>query len=382
MTLEFGAAGAVEVPLCSACLVAITTASRLSADAAPGFAATTHRSPNNAPPNTKGHLSMSTSPTETGTTTGSNPTGVASPNHDNDAASSDRTELRSVPSAGESQITRRPGVGDLVEVYSGISPGGPRWRLGTVWAVHPERTDPAFDVSFAGVKALGYAYPFAAENGTWRWPAAEEKPEVLSLEEASGPEVRRCTVKVTESTFADECGAVIGAGLVCDVCQGHRCFSHCGGLDHFGGKEFARGGSGALTWKIAEVAANRFQGQLYKADGGVVTIVANVGSGSPNEVLDFLEEEVSRQNASAAGVIEKPATITSAAAEAVRAGRGTREQRERVLAEVIAWCRESEAEWNELGGGLTHDDQDVVAMCKALHDRLTVELFARIGGAL
>lgn len=529
-----------------------------AADTAPHRAPDKSRTPNDAPPTKKGPTVMSNSPTETGSPTGSNPAGVAAPSTSNDSENPDRTELRSVGIDEDRPATRRPAVGDLVEVFtdSGLGFGfAPRWLPGIVDQVDPE--EPALfrvrvtncadvrrdaedtrdwrwpetgDADAAGGEvplsafvscsaetsvegrsvvcaeprghAGRHAGDFAGDVIEWfnehgrtggevpsdpcaamdhpcfggcstrvghpegvcgrpacvaerdrKWAAQEQGGEVLSCpscgsgvvdwssligrclgcgyvlsqpvlspaeramaagvadpqrcgsvsprgrlcsedkgheglhsfagdtwgEVPSEPEVRRCDVSVGD----DVCGAVLG-NLHCDVCYGRRCFTHCGGVDHFGGQVFARGGSGSVTWKIAEVAAGRFQGQLYRVQEGRISIVLTATSASPNEVLDRLEEEtdqLERDHASAAGTIDKPATITSAAAAAVRATRGTPEQRQRVLAEVIEWLRSSETKWDELPRD-TETAWQTIERCQDLHNRLMVELFARIGGAL
>lgn len=358
---------------------------------------------------------MSTSATGEGTPTGSNPAGVASPNPDHDSSSPARTELRSVSTDGDRPATRRPAIGDQVEVECRGD-----WLPGTIDAVESDH----FTVKGCGIP---WGFDLRKEGIEWRWPleqaAADPGNPVLeaadqfnahphqhcsvedctlwplcshptaNLQDAL-PEVRRCTAPITVGSDAgdveDECGAVLGKDLHCQVCGGGLCYQHCAGVDHFGGRLVTSGSSGMLLWKIVEVASKRFRGQLCEClVGGRLKIVATVVGTTVDSVQEQLEWRIgqmvhaSEQAAAARGEERPGREILFEALEfaaKVPPGKITDQRRAELLLEVIEWLRGCEVQWESHRSDYNHDRESKHA--KELHDRQVVELFSRLAGAL
>lgn len=324
---------------------------------------------------------MSTSPTEGGITTGSNPAGVASPSNDSTDGNTDRTELRSVRKDTDSRPPRRPALGDIVEIEIETGDFATVEWLPAMVVFVPETITPETDSFQAEQKArpdlptfMWRAFEHRDGRLAWRWPGEPAAAEP--------PPVRRCTVQVDRDGVGDECGTVIGDGLVCDVCKATRCFEHCGGIDHFRGEHVDQGGSGSLHWKIAEIAAGRFQGQVWRRTNDVVAQVLGTISarnrGSAYSAVNALLRRLETGNYMPPAVT---APLDAAANEllARAAGKVSNRKRAELLLEVVEWLRECEEEWNHLEA---ESVDDMLERSKRLHDLQVAALFARIGGAL
>lgn len=339
---------------------------------------------------------MSTTATGDGSPTGSNPAGVASPNTPEDTASPDRTELRSVPT---DEDRRKPVPGDRVEVEVVSEARGLHWR--------PAKVLKLAERFFEWESQYDDGSPFAGLTGydeqDWRWPGdggpllPAEPPAVPE------PEVRRCTFITTGHDVDTDysCGAVVGRSLHCDLCRGERCYEHCKGVDHFGGRLVSRGGTDHFDWKVVEVAAGRFMGQLWERmlpDGRpeLRTVVAGL---SERATVEQLSDSAKVYERSWLQMPEPPGVelgdprggrfpgswrkLNAGLFDLLAASEGklSAAKRSELLHEVIEWLRGCEDQWGVHGGGLPHG-QTSVREAKALHDRQIVELFSRLAGAL
>lgn len=351
---------------------------------------------------------MSTSPTEGGTPTGSNPAGVASPNPDQDSGSSARTELQSVSTDGD----RRPTRGDLVDFdATPVTVGIPRqWRPARLNFVEEVKDRPGSFVVYGWFvpehgQAVGELQ--CRGPGGWRWPeiplgdprrfddgggysllATQPQGEVLSE-----PEPLRCTAPITVAGEADdvedECGAILGKDLHCQVCGGGLCYQHCAGVDHFAGRLVASGAAGMLLWKIVEVAVSRFRGQLYDTLlGGRLKILAtSVGTSvdSVSEQIQWRIDQLVHQAERAAAAPAQMAVPLPILDFVERVPRGLplgRDKRAELLHEVIEWLRGCDEAWDAFAAELRHEDQDTISLCRNEHNREIAELFSRLAGAL
>ena len=298
------------------------------------------------------------------TAVGSNPAGVAQEPHRNDSTSPDRTELRSVSGAGDGQADAPAEAGYLC-LGCRQSPKEGHWFIA------PENH---------GVGPNGEP----CRNTGRRIPPVFELGDLPPA--AAPPPVRRCTAQTlgagnSPDDDGGDCGAVIAADLRCDVCVGNRCYSHCGGIDHFGGHTVDEGGSGALRWKVAEITAGHFQGQVWRSiqDPLGLKIFGTVAGKSRADVNASLRELLARFEAQ--HETERRADTWSAAVDATK-GVLVRKRAE-LLREVIDWLRETETDWSEFEANMPTSALSLAAQeGKKLHDQQIADLFARLGAGL
>jgi hypothetical protein len=321
----------------------------------------------NAQPPTKGPTEMTNDETTVGTPAGSNPAGVAQALTGNDSASPHRTEPRSVSAATDGQTARRPAPGDVLEALLPENGTGTDYQRVVFAKVSPHDPDKFVVVDADDLDHWGFS--FDDEGNSWRWPQ---------------PEPRRCTVPVDQAD-GGECGAVLGSKLTCDVCGGARCFDHCKGIDHFGGRTVDQGGSGSLRWKIAEVAANRFQGQIWRSDRSMLSqIVETMAGYSVAELHEKLHARIALMAAQyEAPAVKRLEDAVHRRQELLQAfDRRLNLSRVAMLTEVIEWLRDDARAWDQMLVPDSGPCREVFRQARELHNRMVAGLFSRIGGAL
>lgn len=330
---------------------------------------------------------MSTTATGEGTPTGSNPAGVASPNSDQDSSSSARTELRSVSNDEDRQedATRGPcrKCGRDAPKFTPIDPPNrPSYFecwLGSGCNDGPNVVQaPAVEIILC--PSCGNPAVVAERVPGYSCPSCG-----AVFRAVEPPEVRRCTA-IIDNPAGGDCGALIGLDVQCGICKATRCYQHCASLDHFGGKFVSRGGSGDLEWKLVEISAGRFAGQI--ARGSELLAVVGLDTRLTRDVVWAKLYERVRELQAAAAAPPAPAPRVIVGLEALdflsKATAATigRDKRIELAEEVIAWLRGCEDQWHPLIVETEFDLMLTPADCKKLHDRQVAELFSRLAGAL
>lgn len=323
------------------------------------------------------------------------PLGSPSQTSTETAPSSARTELRSV---SNDENRRLPRIGEEVEILDGDAIG---LRRVTEHGTGEDGLTGGLPCFW--IEATPWAYFLRNEGSTWRrLEQAAVDPGNPILEAAdqfnrgesthavlpTAPEVQHCTAIVEGSGLNSElCGALIGRDVRCGICEATRCYQHCASLDHFGGLLVSRGGSGDLEWKLVEISAGRFAGQI--ARGAELLAVVGLATRMPMaEVLAQLMDRIRELEAAAA-----PPPLPLARINQTFVGLGealefvcklphgkplARDKRAELAEEVIAWLRSCETAWERLA----YDLPETADRAKELHDRQVVELFSRLAGAL
>ncbi len=339
---------------------------------------------------------MSTTATGGGSPTGSNPAGVASPNTQVDTTYPDRTELRSVPTDENRRedATRGPCRNVAQASLEPPCPSCDGQRV-TKAARVPGYScgDCGAVFQTTGGEVQKPRQRCSVEDCTL-WPLCSHPTAGLleALPEVSEPEPRRCAAPITVAGEAgdleDECGAVLGKDLHCDVCGGGRCYQHCAGVDHFHGQLITAGTVGRLEWKIVLIAVSRLRGQLYRRTAGL-EILATVSGTNVEEVIGQLDHRARELEQLDQVPPPEPARRASRNLNAglfdmlaASEGKITPQKRTELVVEVIEWLRSCNEQWVQLADKFTMYDGEGLAICRNLHDQQVVELFARLAGAL
>lgn len=342
---------------------------------------------------------MSKTPTGEETPVGSNPAGVASPTTPEIAPSPARTELRSVPAPENPQFRRcglldpgQPGavcgrrsghtgnhIADMANVIT-YGPGWTRW-----WGEHGSGEGNSTDFA----KLLAAAGDDPPADPEIYGPAPVQDAVLLP-----DPALRHCTGQIDGETGGELCNAVLGANLHCERCKGQRCYAHCRGVDHLGGKFVTGGHSGKLRWKLVRTWPAGYAGQVYRGD----EIVGELHTGAEErdvlgKMLDQVDELRDLERRLRTPVPPGPEQPRQRVLPVARSGqihvaldallsrsvgRVPDGQRGRVLLAVVEWLNQCAIEWEQLGEVFDAKITDA----KKLHDQQVVELFTRIGGAL
>lgn len=104
---------------------------------------------------------------------------------------------------------------------------------------------------------------------------------------------RSCTEAWTDADGGPvSCGALLGAAAArCSVCQGSRCYEHCGSVDHFEGSTlYCEGGANGFRWRVTrtreggEFNMGHYVGHLQSERTGRV-VARGIEGDDPEEVL-------------------------------------------------------------------------------------------------
>jgi hypothetical protein len=131
---------------------------------------------------------------------------------------------------------------------------------------------------------------------------------VCGLRDCAPPaEIRRCTAEISDVDDDGEplppqpCDANLGPDLVCAVCKGQRCYTHCRSVDHLpGGQTIGAGGLQGpgfrVEWKAVrlrsdELGVETFRGEIRKvAPDGAISLIMQDGAATAELILASLRE--------------------------------------------------------------------------------------------